>query len=208
MRSGIKRKCFSDDHKANEWFITDLETVKNAISAVKEGRASLNASEITTDKSPIVFRPEQKEAIEKTIKQFTKKNSSNQMLWNAKMRFGKTLTALQVIKQMNFNRTLILTHRPVVDKGWFEDYAKIFYDRSDFDYCSKKNGGNISDEIEFYERMNSAQENGMNDFHFIYFASIQDMRGSEIVGGKYDKNEEIFNIDWDFIIIDEAHEGT
>lgn len=208
VRSGIKRKCFSDDHKANEWFITDLETVKNAISAVKEGRASLNASEITTDKSPIVFRPEQKEAIEKTIKQFTKKNSSNQMLWNAKMRFGKTLTALQVIKQMNFNRTLILTHRPVVDKGWFEDYAKIFYDRSDFDYCSKKNGGNISDEIEFYERMNSAQENGMNDFHFIYFASIQDMRGSEIVGGKYDKNEEIFNIDWDFIIIDEAHEGT
>lgn len=208
VRSGIKRKCFSDDHKANEWFITDLETVKNAISAVKEGRASLNASEITTDKSPIVFRPEQKEAIEKTIKQFTKKNSSNQMLWNAKMRFGKTLTALQVIKQMNFNRTLILTHRPVVDKGWFEDYAKIFYDRSDFEYCSKKNGGNISEEIEFYERMNSAQENGMNDFHFIYFASIQDMRGSEIVGGKYDKNEEIFNIGWDFIIIDEAHEGT
>lgn len=208
VRSGIKRKCFSDDHKANEWFITDLETVKNAISAVKEGRASLNASEITTDKSPIVFRPEQKEAIEKTIKQFTKKNSSNQMLWNAKMRFGKTLTALQVIKQMNFNRTLILTHRPVVDKGWFEDYAKIFYDRNDFEYCSKKNGGNISDEIEFYERMNSAQKNGMSDFHFIYFASIQDMRGSEIVGGKYDKNEEIFNIDWDFIIIDEAHEGT
>lgn len=208
VRSGIKRKCFSDDHKANEWFITDLETVKNAISAVKEGRTSLNASEITTDKSPIVFRPEQKEAIEKTIKQFTKKNSSNQMLWNAKMRFGKTLTALQVIKQMNFNRTLILTHRPVVDKGWFEDYTKIFYDRNDFEYCSKKNGGNISDEIEFYERMNSAQENGMNDFHFIYFASIQDMRGSEIVGGKYDKNEEIFNIDWDFIIIDEAHEGT
>ncbi len=208
VRSGIKRKCFSDDHKANEWFITDLETVKKAISAVKEGRTSLNAGEITTDKSPIVFRPEQKEAIEKTIKQFTKKNSSNQMLWNAKMRFGKTLTAIQVIKQMNFNRTLILTHRPVVDKGWFEDYAKIFYDRNDFEYCSKKNGGNISEEIEFYERMNSAQENGMSDFHFIYFASIQDMRGSEIVGGKYDKNEEIFNIDWDFIIIDEAHEGT
>ena len=208
VRSGIKRKCFSDDHKANEWFITDLETVKKAISAVKEGRTSLNASEITIDKNPIVFRPEQKEAIEKTIKQFTKKNSSNQMLWNAKMRFGKTLTALQVIKQMNFNRTLILTHRPVVDKGWFEDYAKIFYDRNDFEYCSKKNGGNISDEIEFYGRMNSAQKNGKNDFHFIYFASIQDMRGSEIVGGKYDKNEEIFNIDWDFIIIDEAHEGT
>ncbi|HPX28049.1 MAG TPA: DEAD/DEAH box helicase, partial [Treponemataceae bacterium] len=43
---------------------------------------------------------------------------------------------------------------------------------------------------------------------YIYFASIQDMRGSEIVGGKFEKNEILFSIDWDLIIIDEAHEGT
>ncbi|MBR2317750.1 MAG: DEAD/DEAH box helicase, partial [Spirochaetales bacterium] len=30
----------------------------------------------------------------------------------------------------------------------------------------------------------------------------------EIVGGKFAKNEAVFNIEWDFIIIDEAHEGT
>ncbi len=210
-RSGIKQKFFETDkdgHKANEWFYTDLETVKKSIAAAKEGRTSLNASEITKDQSPVIFRPEQQDAIDKTIKQFTKKSSSGQMLWNAKMRFGKTLTALQVIKEMNFNRTLILTHRPVVDKGWFEDYQKIFYDRNDFEYCSKKNGGSLSEEKSFYEKLKSASKNGMKDFHFIYFASIQDMRGSEIVGGKFDKNEEIFNINWDFIIIDEAHEGT
>lgn len=210
-RSGIKQKSFATDsngHKANEWFYTDLETVKKAIAAAKEGRTSLNASEITKDKSPIQFRPEQQEAIDKTIKQFTKKNSSNQMLWNAKMRFGKTLTALQVIKQMNFNRTLILTHRPVVDKGWFEDYAKIFYDRNDFYYFSKNNGGDVSEESDFHSMVKSTQKNGLSDYHFIYFASIQDMRGSEIVGGKFDKNEEIFDINWDLIIIDEAHEGT
>lgn len=34
------------------------------------------------------------------------------------------------------------------------------------------------------------------------------MRGSEVVGGKFEKNEKIFEIDWDLIIIDEAHEGT
>ncbi len=210
-RSGIKQKYFDTDengYKANEWFYTDLETVKKAIAAAKEGRTSLNASEISKDKSPIQFRPEQQEAIYKTIKQFTKKNSSNQMLWNAKMRFGKTLTALQVIKQMNFNRTLILTHRPVVDKGWFEDYAKIFYDRSDFYYFSKNNGGDVSEESDFHKMLKSTQKSGMNDYHFIYFASIQDMRGSEIVGGKFDKNEEIFDVNWDLIIIDEAHEGT
>ena len=208
VRSGIKRKIFDTEHKANEWFYTDLETVKKAIAAAKEGRTSLNASEITTDRSPVIFRPEQTEAIEKTIKQFKKSGGSHQMLWNAKMRFGKTLSTLEVVKRMNYNRTLILTHRPVVDSGWFEDYGKNFYDRNDFYYFSKKNGGDPTEEENFHEMIHKADNNGMNDYHFIYFASIQDMRGSELVGGKFAKNEEIFNINWDLIIIDEAHEGT
>lgn len=208
VRSGIKRKIFDTEHKANEWFYTDLETVKKAIAAAKEGRTSLNANEITKDRSPVFFRPEQTEAIEKTIKQFKKSGGSHQMLWNAKMRFGKTLSTLEVVKRMNYNRTLILTHRPVVDSGWFEDYGKIFYDRNDFYYFSKKNGGDPTEEENFHEMIHKADDNGMKDFHFIYFASIQDMRGSELVGGKFAKNEEIFNINWDLIIIDEAHEGT
>lgn len=208
VRSGIKRKIFDTEHKANEWFYTDLETVKKAIAAAKEGRTSLNASEITKDRSPVIFRPEQMEAIEKTIKQFKKSGGSHQMLWNAKMRFGKTLSTLEVVNRMNYNRTLILTHRPVVDSGWFEDYGKIFYDRNDFYYFSKKNGGDPTEEENFHEMIHKADDNGMKDFHFIYFASIQDMRGSELVGGKFAKNEEIFNINWDLIIIDEAHEGT
>ena len=208
VRSGIKRKIFDTEHNANEWFYTDLETVKKAIAAAKEGRTSLNANEITKDRSPVIFRPEQTEAIEKTIKQFKKSGGSHQMLWNAKMRFGKTLSTLEVVKRMNYNRTLILTHRPVVDSGWFEDYGKIFYDQNDFYYFSKKNGGDPTEEENFHEMIHKADDNGMKDFHFIYFASIQDMRGSELVGGKFAKNEEIFNINWDLIIIDEAHEGT
>ena len=200
VRSGIKRKIFDTEHKANEWFKTDLETIKKAIAAVKEGRMSLKASEISTDKSPIIFRPEQREAIDRTIKQFNKKNGSKQMLWNAKMRFGKTLTALQVIKECDIRRTLILTHRPVVDKGWFEDYEKIFYDRPEFMYGSKNNGSSLED----CEKTYTATQTGS----YIYFASIQDMRGSEYVGGKFAKNEAVFAIDWDLIIIDEAHEGT
>ena len=121
-RSGIKKKVFDTVNKANEWFITDLETVKRAIAAVKEGRSSLSSAEVTQEYSPIIFRPEQQEAINKTKKQFKK---GNQMLWNAKMRFGKTLSALQVVKDMEFQRTLILTHRPVVDAGWFEDFGCI-----------------------------------------------------------------------------------
>lgn len=196
IRSGIKKKVFDKKNKANEWFITDLETVKKAISAVKEGRASLHSSEITESQNPIVFRPEQQDAIDKTIKRF---NTGNQMLWFAKMRFGKTLSALQVVKEMGFKRTLILTHRPVVDKGWFEDFGKIFYDTPDFNYGSKDKGD------KFRSLENKANRGKTK---FIYFASIQDLRGSEQVGGNFNKNNEIFSTSWDLIIIDEAHEGT
>lgn len=195
-RSGIRKKIFDTENKANEWFITDLETVKRAITAVKEGRESLSSAEISHDRTPIVFRPEQREAIEKTKRQFRK---GNQMLWNAKMRFGKTLSALQVVKDMDFGRTLILTHRPVVDSGWFEDFGKIFYDRTDFAYGSKNNG----DSHTFLETRAK-----QGKCKYVYFASMQDLRGSELVGGNFDKNDEVFSTPWDFIIVDEAHEGT
>lgn len=72
-RSGIEKKFFDIEKKANEWVVTDLETVKKAITAVKEGKASLNSSEISKGHNPISFRPEQKDAIAKTAKQFKKK---------------------------------------------------------------------------------------------------------------------------------------
>lgn len=198
LRSGIKRKTFDINGQANEWFITDLETVKRAITAVKEGKTSLTAAEISTDRSPIIFRPEQREAIDKTKEQF--RHGSKQMLWNAKMRFGKTLSALQVVKEIGFQRTLILTHRPVVDAGWFEDFGKIFYDTPDYAYGSKNNGES-HDHLENWAR----KKEGL---HYVYFASMQDLRGSEQVGGNFNKNDSIFSTPWDFIIVDEAHEGT
>ena len=190
-RSGIKNHYFDTERKANEWFEVDLETAKNAISAVKENRSSLLSSEISEGKNPIIFRPEQVEAIRKTVKKF---KTGNQMLWNAKMRFGKTLTALQVAKECSFEHILILTHRPVVSDGWYDDFGKIFYD-TDYVFGSKTKGENISHLID-------------TDKKFVYFASMQDLRGSESVGGKFDKNDEIFLTKWDFVVIDEAHEGT
>lgn len=197
LRSGIKRKVFDKVNGANEWFCCDLETAKRAIAAVKEGRKALKGSEITIGQSPIQFRPEQREAIDKTLKQFKK---GNQMLWNAKMRFGKTLSALQVVKERgDFRRVLILTHRPVVDAGWFEDFGKIFYDNDEYAYGSKTNG----DTFVSLERRARREE-----CRYIYFASMQDLRGSELVGGNFDKNNDIFSTPWDLIIVDEAHEGT
>ena len=194
-RSGVKRKEFDGVTGADEWYCCDLETVKKAIAAVKRGETSLHPSDITQGQSPIIFRPEQQEAINKTRKRFKK---GNQMLWNAKMRFGKTLSALQVVKEEEFVRTLILTHRPVVDKGWFEDFGKIFYDSPHYHYGSRNQG-------ELFGKLEQLASKGSK---YVYFASMQDLRGSEQVGGKFDKNNEIFKTPWDFVIVDEAHEGT
>lgn len=42
----------------------------------------------------------------------------------------------------------------------------------------------------------------------IEFVSLQDMKGSIYFGGQYDKLKEVAELDWDILIIDEAHEGV
>ena len=189
--SGIPKKKLKSS-TSREWFEVDLSTVLKAIEAVKKCQPNLSGMGAGTGFTPIVFRPEQEEAIEKTLKQF---KTGSRMLWNAKMRFGKTLSALQVVKKSGFAKTIIVTHRPVVDDGWYEDFQKIFYDTDDYTYGSKGHGAAIED------LLNSGKK-------FVYFASIQDLRGSSTVGGKFDKNDAVFSLDWDLVIVDEAHEGT
>lgn len=181
--------------KSREWFRVDLETAKKAIEAVINNEKNLLKKDIKAH-TPIIFRPEQEEAIDKTVKLFTstKKKEFSKMLWNAKMRFGKTVSALEVIRQCKFNKTIIITHRPVVDKGWEEDFNKIFYNEKNFIYGSKKDS--------------SLKELIVSKKKFVYFASIQDLRNSKTVGGIYDKNDDVFDTEWDLVIVDEAHEGT
>lgn len=222
-RSGIRRPEFSNSHFGTEWYETDLDTVKKAIAAAKEGRTCLSPNEKTQNvPAPIVFRPEQRAAIDMAVKRFTKKggSGSRQVLWNCKMRFGKTLSALQVVREINAQRTLIVTHRPVVNAGWYEDFEKIFYDccttetkspsataagsakhdkqPARFNYGSATQGESLA-------QLLRQAEKGM---HIIGFASMQDLRGSETVGGQHEKNDNVFATEWDLLIIDEAHEGT
>ncbi|MEG2018945.1 MAG: Eco57I restriction-modification methylase domain-containing protein [Synergistaceae bacterium] len=187
--SGIKRAKI-DESTGREWYQINKETALEAINAVKKNYANLSNS-VSNDYIPIIFRQEQDEAINLTIKQFEK---SDRMLWNAKMRFGKTLSALEVIKQCAYKKTIIITHRPVVNDGWYEDFTKIFYG-TNYLYASKTNGYTVD---------NLLKENK----NFVYFTSIQDLRGSEAIGGKFEKNKTIFDTVWDCVIVDEAHEGT
>ena len=184
-------KVLIGETTGKEWYPVDVVTAKKAIEAVKNGVNNLSGEDVSTF-TPIVFRPEQEMAISQTVKQFKK---GNRMLWNAKMRFGKTVCALEVAKRMAFDHTIIITHRPVVNEGWYDDFSKIFHG-VDCIYGSKANGYTIDQLLE------------MKEMQFVYFASIQDLRGSSHVGGKFEKNSKVFDLDWDFVIVDEAHEGT
>ena len=176
--------------EGNEWFKTDLETAKEAIKAVKDGRSFISdlPAEYIADKSDIILRPEQNAAVKQTQETYKKKN---RMLWNAKMRFGKTLTSLELIKQEGFQRVLIMTHRPVVRDSWFEDYKKM----------DMANAGYLYGSVDEGEKLSTLKK---GDKAFIYFASIQLLRYK----GAQTNLPEFTDIDWDLIIIDEAHEGT
>ncbi len=201
-RSGYERKSENIKNAHSEWFEVDLATAKNAIMAVKEGRSSLTTKEIAAEKNlPFSFRPNQLDAIIQTSKVIKQKRKH--FLWNAKMRFGKTSAALQVAKENNMQRVLIVTHRPSVSADWYDDFNKVFAG-TNYQYSSRTKGESIK------KRLN-------DDKPFVYFASLQDLRSSEDVvsdsasgsnSSGFNKNHELFDTKWDMLIVDEAHEGT
>ena len=215
-RSGFFVRRFNDSGRPSEWYKIDLQIAKSAINAAKEGRTFLSESEKNSDSnkqghavSPkITLRAEQIAAIAKTKKEF---QSGNTMLWDCKMRFGKTVAACELTKEMQFQKTIVVTHRPVVADGWEKDYHLIFGDSDDHVFQTKIKGGT---EVDFDARIDAENARTLRNLSqtqrcFLYFASMQDLRGSERVKeGGFKKNDAVFDMDWDFIIYDEAHEGT
>ena len=157
-------------------------------------------------KTEIVLRDEQEAAVTQTLIQFS---HGSKMLWDAKMRFGKTLCALEVVKRKPFNRVLILTHRPAVRDGWHKDFQLL--QLPGFHYVTRVKGKLHVDGQKIAGGLEVLQQYTQQDpnYKYIYFASIQDIRGSKAVNknSKFDKNNELFKEKWDLLIIDEAHEG-
>jgi len=176
-----------------EWFKCTVSQVKAAILAVREG--TLNEENRTFD---FKMRPEQKEAVEKTIAYFksARKERSKKaphFLWNAKMRFGKTFAAYQLAKKMDWRKVLVLTFKPAVQSAWEED-LKCHIDFQGWQFISA-NG--LS-----YEEANKKKP-------FVCFGSFQDYLGrNPSTGGVKTKNEWVHTTNWDCVILDEYHYGA
>lgn len=184
---------------ADIWFACNIDKVHEAIKKIKNGQGAGFGA--------IKFRPEQDKAITETVSHFSKQNGKA-FLWNAKMRFGKTLSGLEVAKQMDYKSTLIITHRPVVDKGWHEDFHKIFGDQEDiYSYATRMSDEDSTGE-DFYSLKKKVDAGKKR---MVFFVSMQYLRLSQFVGGK-ERNfdplkKAIMEYDWDFVMVDEAHEG-
>lgn len=223
-RSGFHRRRFFDTGKDSEWFKVDLDIGIAAIKAVKQGRNVLTAAEISGDfydqghmiaedsvqmrERVIKLRDEQSACIAKTKLVF---KNNNKMLWDCKMRFGKTITAYSLVKEMGYKKVIVVTHRPAVADGWNEDFKKVFNDDRVF---ITKRDMNVTDRFTTLDAsIDAKNDHDLQNLSesgkaFIYFASMQDLRGSKVAGGKFEKNRAVFSMDWDIIIYDEAHEGT
>ncbi len=196
--SGFPKIPHTDDKKYGEWFAVSRETVENAYNAVREGRASLKPDEIVKTDTKIKFREgSQTIAIHDTLAAI--KKGKKHFLWDAKMRFGKTLTSLEVARQMNYGKVLIITHRPEVDKDWFKDFNTLFA-KTNYRYGSRSQGENISN----LQSRCIRKPDGSCINPFIYFASIQYLRHQKVSPEK----RAILDEDWDMLIIDEADEGV
>lgn len=207
LNSGFQAIKFVESGKPSEWYKIDLTSAKNAIAAVKEGKSALSQTQpvsTVVPKTQIKLRFEQDENVKKTIDIFKRYDT---MLWNCKMRYGKTVTAYELIKRQAYQKVIVITHRPAVEDGWGTDHDLMFAGTNHL-FIDKTNGSVDYDSAIDADNDFKLKQTVASQTRFVYFASIQDLRGSQRVGGKYNKNNAVFNMDWDLLIIDEAHEGT
>ena len=178
-----------------EWFVCTLNQLRKAIHEIKTG-------ERTDDNRVLNFgmRPEQLEALRKTIayfKSFKKENPNKipHFLWNAKMRFGKTFTTYQLAKSMKWNKILVLTFKPAVEDAWRED-LNTHIDFKGWTFISKNEADNISEKTDLSKN------------NIVCFGSFQDYLGTQKDGSIKVKNEWVHNTEWDCIVFDEYHFGA
>jgi len=160
------------------------------------------------EKLTYALRKEQQEAVAMTKAYFEK--GGEEFLWNAKPRFGKTLTSYDLIRQMGFTKVLIVTNRPSIANSWADDFFKFIGWRGEFAFVSDTDAlrgrpGVLSrdDYVAMVRRQGDDAPQGM-----IAFESLQGLKGSVYFGGEYDKLRWMSELEFDLLIVDEAQEGV
>jgi type II restriction enzyme len=153
------------------------------------------------------LRPEQQQAVAQAMTAFGP-HAADEVLWNAKPRFGKTLTTYDLMRKMDVRRALIVTNRPAIANSWFDDYQRFIGHQTSYQFVSESPslaGRSPMTRKQWRAYVNENEDQGPR---IIEFVSLQDLKGSQYFGGSLDKLKHIADLDWDLLVIDEAHEGV
>jgi type II restriction enzyme len=152
-----------------------------------------------------VLRDEQRAAVEQAVQAFN--NGETEVLWNAKPRFGKTLSTYDLILKLDARKVLIVTNRPAIANSWFDDFKKFIAHQTTHKFVSESDSLKQRVPMSRKEWLGWTPAN-IDDKKIIEFTSVQDLKGSIYFGGVYDKLRHIADFEWDLLVIDEAHEGV
>lgn len=153
------------------------------------------------------LRQEQENAVEQTLKYF-KSHTQASFLWNAKPRFGKTLTTYDLAKRMGAKNVLVVTNRPAIANSWFDDFEKFIAWQTKYKFVSTADTLKNRPVLTRDEYVDLLLKD--DDIGQIAFISLQDLKGSRSFGGDYDKLAWVKEMKkgWDLLVIDESHEGV
>lgn len=150
------------------------------------------------------LRPEQNAAVARALEAFT--SGYAEVLWNAKPRFGKTLTTYDLMRRLDARRVLIVTNRPAIANSWFDDFTRFIGHQTSYVF--------VSDSPSLAGREAMSRDRWAHhllehpDAGIVEFLSLQDLKGSQYFGGHHKKLKHVAEFTWDLLVIDEAHEGV
>lgn len=170
-----------------EWFECEADDVRDALVTLRTGKPTDRGRNLTFG-----LRPEQEAAVAMTARRFMDADRPRpRMLWNAKMRFGKTFTTYQLARRMGMTRILVLTYKPAVQTAWEEDLRR-HVDFSGWRFV--RNGETAADPDD--------------PSPLVWFTSIQALLGKGIDGEMRTRFDALRLIEWDMVVIDEYHFGA
>lgn len=166
------RKLNIENDPKNEWFHVTGPVSRNHFYDFRANRGILQS---LTAATPYNLREEQEDAVEKTL-DYSRLHTKGEYLWNAKPRFGKTLTAYELCKQMDADTVLIVTNRPAIANSWYSDYEKFLGPDSGYlfvsDTSSLQGKPFVVSRNQYLDMLNN------DDYKCIEFVSLQDLKGS------------------------------
>ena len=186
----------------SEWFFYEHNLKQRSYTDYKSFLE--NPYNQAKEKAQYQLRDEQAAAVTQTLHHI-KSHPKGEFLWNAKPRFGKTLTTYDLARQIDATKVLIVTNRPSIANSWFDDFEKFIAWQTDFAFVSTSDSLSerpVMTREEFLSQTATGKKN------MIAFISLQDLKGAISFGGNYNKLSWVKDMTWDMLVIDEAHEGV